>query len=457
VAIPPAPDLESLVRDYRGRDAVSQGEQFDTNPEQIEARTLRSHLEGIKIALLPKKTRGETVRLRLTLRYGDENNLRGLRTACSLLPSLMTRGTKTRTWQQLQDELDKNQIRLTSRGVTGSASFYVETKRQHLLAAVSLLQEVLRQPRLEGSEFEVLRQEQLTSWETSQTSPRDLAEISLSRTLWPYDAQNVRYVPTIAEQINDFRRLSIEQVRQLYSEYLGAAAGELVVVGDFEPDSLLTSCEKMLSGWTPAKSFQRISRPALTDVGGAKQSIQTPGKENAVYAGGFVIPMSDSHPDYAALLIGNHILGSSGLSSRLGDRVRQQEGLSYGVGSSFSASHRDPSGEFKVYAIANPTNMDRVVIAIDEELRRLVDNGPSGEELAEAKQGFLQRRELRRNDDRYLASFLARTLDADRTMAFYAKQEDAIRQLTREQVQQALSKHFAPDRLVVITAGDFEE
>src|SRR5262249_12487985 len=69
IATPTTPDVKALVRDYKGREAVARGEAFDVAPANIEARTKRSELPaGVKLALLPKKTYGESVNVQLVLR-----------------------------------------------------------------------------------------------------------------------------------------------------------------------------------------------------------------------------------------------------------------------------------------------------------------------------------------------------------------------------------------------------
>ncbi len=130
VDIPETPPLAKLLDGYKGREDVASGEAFDTSPANIDARTQRTNLpEGIKVALLPKKTRGESVHLRLVLRYGTPETLKGQNAAATLLPQLMLRGTKHLTRQQIQDELDKNKARLSASGDVGTVTFSLETKR----------------------------------------------------------------------------------------------------------------------------------------------------------------------------------------------------------------------------------------------------------------------------------------------------------------------------------------
>ena len=148
VPVPPSPNLAELFQGYQGRGVLSAGEVFDPSPKNIEARSQRTTLpDGLRLVLLPKKTRGETVHLRLTLRYGNVENLKGFDTAADVLPQLLTRGTTTQTRQQIQDELDRHRATLSAAGDTGFVTFTVQTKRTNLPAVLALVREILRSRR----------------------------------------------------------------------------------------------------------------------------------------------------------------------------------------------------------------------------------------------------------------------------------------------------------------------
>src|SRR5205814_7777668 len=120
------------------------------------------------------------------------------------------------------------------------------------------------------------------------------------------------------------------------------------------------------------------------------EEIRTPDKANAVFHAGLAFRLKEGDPDYAALRLGNFLFGGGTLSSRLGNRIRQKEGLSYGVTSSFTASPRDPSASFTINAITNPVNIDRVEKAVIEELTQFLAEGPSLTELSDAQRAFLE-------------------------------------------------------------------
>jgi zinc protease len=118
--------------------------------------------------------------------------------------------------------------------------------------------------------------------------------------------------------------------------------------------------------------------------------------------------------------MGNYILGSGALSSRLGNRIRQQDGLSYGVSSSLSASSFDQRASFTITAICNPQNIGRLEKAVQEELARLLRDGVTQEELEAARKGYLQSQQVTRSSDAALAGILSALRHSGRTMTHEA-------------------------------------
>jgi zinc protease len=453
--VPAKPDIASVLKDYKGREAVAAGEQLDPDPMKIESRVQRvDPIEGVKVALLPKKSRQEMAIVRLSLRYGNEQNLKGLVEACDFLPTLMTRGTQKLTREQLADELDKLEATLSGGGGTGSASFVVQAPRANLPKALDLLRQVLREPALKEEEFEILRRQQLAGLESSRTEPDDLASLAVERRLNPYPKDDVRYVPTIEEQIERTKALTLDQVKKVYTDYLGAGAGELAIVGQFEPEATLSLIRPILQGWKAKNPYARIVEKAAENVSTAAESIETPDKANATFLAGVALPMDDLHPDYPALVVANHVLGGTS-AARLFVRVREEAGLSYGVYSSFRAPMLDPNAQFRVSGICNPTNMAKVKELIGEEVRKLVAQGVTKEEVEEAKRSYLERRGMNRTQESALGGVLSGQLYAGRTMQQEADFEAKLKSLTPEQVTAAAKKYIDPDKLVIVTAGDF--
>jgi len=474
VAIPPTPDVAALLENYKGRAAMAEGEAFEATPENIESRVHRLDLtEGIKVTLLEKKSRGEEAHLSLTLHYGNEENLKGYESAVGFLPELMMRGTQKLTFQQFRDELDKLEANLGTGGggrgggggrrrggggggpSLGSITFSIQAKHDTLPAVLDLLRQVLREPLLPKDQFELAKEERIARLEEAKTEPAMLAPQALRRQLNPYPPENIRYVPTTDESLERLRKVTYEQVVELYHDFLGAQDGDLTIVGDFDPAPCLASLKETLSGWKAAKPYARIAMPIVAGETAGRQSIDTPEKANATYMAGLEFPLGDEDADYPALIMGNYILGSGTLSSRLGDRIRQKDGLSYGVSSSLTASAWDKRATLNIVAICNPQNMSHLEKDVQEELERLTKDGVTKEELEQAKQGYLQSRKVGLTSDQALSGMLSNLRQLNRTMKYEAELDQKIEALTPEAVAAAWRSHIDAKKLAIVVAGDF--
>jgi zinc protease len=455
--IPATPDLAEMIGDYKGRSDVAQGEEFDVDPLAIEKRLARSTLSsGIKVTLLPKKTRGSIVNLRLNFRYGNAEALKGLAVAAELMPQMLNRGSEHMTRQQITDELNNYRAQLRVSGTPGVLSVSVQTSRENVAKVLEIVKEVMKHPLFPKEELEIIREEQIAQINQQMSDPIALAMTNVSRKISPYPVDDPRYVPTMDEEAERVKAVTVEQIKDVYSHMLSSAVGELTIVGDFDPELVLPAVDEFTTGWSSDVKFERLARVSVNNEKGDREQILTPDKPNAAYIAAMTIPMRDDHPDYAALSIGNFVLGSSGLSSRLGDRLRQKEGLSYSVQSSLQPSAVDERTTFFLFAISNPDNAPKVHEAIQDELKKLLENGITAEELEAAKAGYLQEQQVQRTEDRAIVQTLESYAFIGRDMKFVAEFEDKISKLTVEEVNAALKKHIDPQRLFIVQAGDFK-
>jgi zinc protease len=455
--IPATPDLAEMIGDYKGRSDVAQGEEFDVDPLAIEKRLARSTLSsGIKVTLLPKKTRGSIVNLRLNFRYGNAEALKGLAVAAELMPQMLNRGSEHMTRQQITDELNNYRAQLRVSGTPGVLSVSVQTSRENVAKVLEIVKEVVKHPLFPKEELEIIREEQIAQINQQMSDPIALAMTNVSRKISPYPVDDPRYVPTMDEEAERVKAVTVEQIKDVYSDMLSSAVGELTIVGDFDPELVLPAVDEFTTGWSSDVKFERLARVSVNNEKGDREQILTPDKPNAAYIAAMTIPMRDDHPDYAALSIGNFVLGSSGLSSRLGDRLRQKEGLSYSVQSSLQPSAVDERTTFFLFAISNPDNAPKVHEAIQDELKKLLENGITAEELEAAKAGYLQEQQVQRTEDRAIVQTLESYAFIGRDMKFVAEFEDKISKLTVEEVNAALKKHIDPQRLFIVQAGDFK-
>jgi zinc protease len=454
--IPDVANIAALVKDYKGKTAVAAGESFDTSPLNIESRTTRFTLSnGMKIAFLPKKTRGEEVYFDMGMDFGSAELLNKRYDAGDNLGGMLMRGTKTLTRAQIDERMTALKAELSINGGGTSASASGKTTKENLAATLSLVADILKNPSLPSDQFEQMRNEMLIVLEASKSEPQSLADEAMNKHFDHWPAGHPLKARSIEEGIAALKQGKLEDAAAFHRDFYGANNAQLAIVGDFDPAKIKTELENLFGSWNSKKPYTRIAKtyfkPSVLD-----SEIKTPDKANAMLFMLSTIPVGQTHPDYAALAIGNYILGGGSLKSRLADRIRQKEGLSYGVGSQFSAEYLDENSSLLAYAIAAPENSRKAKTAIREEIALLLEKGITEAELKDAVDGILKSRSTARASDDGLAGRLQADLLYGRTMKTAQAYEDEIKRLTVAKVNEALRKHIKLDNLNFVIAGDFD-
>ncbi len=454
--IPPVPEAENLLADYSGREQRSAGEEFEATPENIENRVRRFELaNGTRVALLPKGTRGERVRGQITMRIGNEEALLGLGSIPGATASLLDRGTENYTRQELADRIDELQAGLSLSGST-SVSASIETRRENLAEVVDLIAEIAKRPTFPENELAEYKNRSLTQIAQQADDPAGVASRRISRHGSPWPPEHPNYVPTFEESKQRTESLSVDELGVFHQRFYGFGPGtSIAFVGDFDADELRAQLERHFGEWTAAVEFERIPNP-YREIPTERFVEQLDDKANAILIARQSMPLSDTHPEYPALQLAGYMMGGGFLSSRLGNRIRNQEGLSYSVGGNFNAGSLDENGGFFMFAAFAPENRERLEEVLDEELVKAVEDGFTEEELESGRTGFLQQQRLVRSDDGRLASLLSTGLYLDRDLFFNAEREARLAEVTLSEVNQAIANWLKPDALSVAIAGDFE-
>ena len=452
--IPAVPDLAAILKDYKGNELVAQGEVFDPTPANIDSKTIIADAGGMKLALLPKKTRGGSVYGRMTFYFGDEKSLFGKAKAADYVNSLLMKGTTKHTRQQIQDEFDKLKAQVYVYGDISETVVVIETIKDNLSAVIKLVAEVLREPAFPADEFEKLRQAILANIESQKSEPQSKAFEALNQHTNRYPKGDARYRPTLDEDIADNKNLKLEEITKFYKDFYGASNSYASFIGDFDEKEIKNLMAQLFGDWKSPKEFKRIIKP-YADLQTINKSIEAPDKANAFFIGFFPIKLNQQDPDYPALEFSNFLLGGGFLNSRLATRIRQKEGISYGVGSQMIVSPLDDNSAFFAYAIYAPENAEKLETVFKEEIAKIVKEGFTATEIAEAKKGYLQSKSVARSQDNSLASTLCTNLFLHRTMAWDADFEKKVQALTPEQILAVNKKYFDPAKITIIKAGDF--
>ena len=470
-------DLPTLFKDYQSSVTVAHGEDFAPTPANIESRLVRFRLaNGMKVAMLPKQTAGGRVSAVLELHFGDSGSLAGKNAVAQLAGSLLMRGTKNKTRQQLQEEMDKLDARITVTGGGGgaggggrggrggfvgggsgvsSAIATIDTKAENLVPAIRLALEMLKEPAFSQSDFEQAQQRRLQALETPPTDPGIRATEELQRHLSPFAKDDPRYMESREEQSAALKRVTLDDVRKFHAEFYGASHGVLVVLGQFEKDAVRQVATETLAGWNSVAHYDQLpSRYKKADSINLK--IETPDKENAQFEAGMRVQMSEDDGNYPAMVLANYMFGGS-IAARMPNRIRNVEGLSYGASSRFTVPEDGDAAMFAATISSNPSNTPKVEASFKDELEKTLKNGFTEDEVAAAKKAFLDQRAVARSQDAGLLRLLASHEHLGRTMKWDDELENHIRALTAEQVSAAFRRHIDPAALSIVKAGDFHK
>ena len=459
-APPPARvDVAALVKDYKGDASVATVEAFDATPATLDALLQTSRLpSGMRVGLLPKPTRGRAVQARLVLRFGDEKSLFRQDTVASLVGAVIDKGAAGLTRQQVSDGFDKLRAEVGFNAEGQSLAVSISTVREHLPAVLALLGRVLRTPTFPADALDEARRQALTGIERQRKEPEAVIGNALDRLGNPYPRGDLRYESTFDEAVQDIQAVTAEQLRAFHRSFYSAAQAEFAAVGDIDPAAVQAALQQAFGDWKqPAagpRAYARVPRP-LVPVPAQRLVLNTPDKQNANFLAVLPLPLNDTHPDYPALQLANFIFGSGG-SSRLWKRIRETEGLSYGVGSGVQWSQRDLNSRWTSSAIFAPQNLPRVEAAWREELVRALQDGFTQAELDEARSALLNMRRLGRAQDAAVASQAVRNLELGRRFALSQQVDDKLAAVTLAQVNAAWRLYIDPARVAVAWGGSFD-
>jgi len=455
--IPATPDPADRFRDYKGGETIQQGEVFDPTPKNIEARVIRTTLpNGLKLVMFPKKTRGGTVVAAVSVRLGDEKSLFGRSTAGEMAGAMLMRGTRSKNRQQIQDETDRLKAQMSVGGGNDSVFANIRTSEANLADSLRFARELMREPSFPASEFELIRQQRIAGAEARKTEPENLASLELSRYFNArYPRGDVRYVPTLDEDIEDLKKVKLEEAKQFYQQFYGAGEGEIVVSGQFDPDQIKKLIGDLFGDWKSPARYQRITN-SYTKLQAINRKIETPDKQNAIFLIGMPLKMNDDDPDAAALAIAGMVFGGTP-NSRLFQRIRVKDGLSYGASANFSMPAKDDGGRMTGYAIAAPQNTPKVEADFNEELARALKEGFTADEVEKAKKSWLDQHMQERTEEGRVALILRERERWGRTLQWDAKREAAVAALTPQQVNDAFKRYVDTSAITIIKGGDFKK
>lgn len=449
-------DLQRVCQKYLRRDkltavslnpeATRQAAPSAEKREAIAPVCHRHSLPNQATVLLQADHRLPSIHLRVIFRGGPLYESAGARGATSILATLLTKDTRKRTKEQVAEVIEGAGGSFNDFSGNNTFGLSIEVLPDDIDLALDLLSEALLRPSFAEETFERERQAEIAALK------EDLDEIvdrgrKLLRTRFFGDH------PLATEPsgtIASLEAMRLEDVRGLYQRLVSAENLVISAVGDFDEVALRERLEE-LAGEVPARGFVPKEAPFAAPAAPGEHKESMARKQAVVFEA--YPDLGVTHRRYQVGEVADELF--SGMSSLLFEKVREEKGLAYFVGSNRITGI--DTGLFYFYAGTNPATVDPVVAEIKEEIRRVQEGGVTEEELRRCQRRLKARKRMG------LQSFGARAMDAGLNVIFglpvcdsnfYDERIDAV---TLDDLQKFACDHFSPEKRVLLVVGPEEQ
>ena len=425
---------------------------WDGSPERlIDALRVDTLPNGLRLATLP--TSGSDVSVRLSVRYGSNTLLAGRRAAAQLFSFIPKTGPADMTAAAFSDLKTRLQIDMgTSFGVGELVVNVNNARRDTLDQALRLLSQTVRNPRLDTASIEKARQDQGFAARAMERSPILLARNTLQRRLWQLPASHPLYDATSAERDASSKSVPDAEVAKIYQELWSTANMLLVVVGDFERDTVHRIVRDVFGDWSKSGPRAEALDAPYVETRPERIAVPLSGLREAQLVAGLLVPLGRDSADLSAMQVAAHIIGSGATTSRLGARIREQAGLSYTVLASLE-SPRGAASLFIIRANAVSEGLQRVEELTRAELAAILREGFSEEDVARAKEEMANSWRGFIGQPRQVVRLLVDRLSSGGSFSDELADQRRLSAVTAESATRAVRKYLDPTRLVVVHVG----
>ncbi len=364
-----------------------------------------------------------------------------------LTASALMRGTHSRSFDEIYQTIESIGASLSIGAGSHHTSFRGKALAEDLQVILDLLSDVLRSPSFPKRDVEQLRAEKLTGLALRDQDTSSVADMAFDKLIYkghPYSQASDGYPETV-------EHLSLADIRAFHRRAFGPRGAVLVVVGAVKAKRALDAVQALFGDWSVK---DQVASPDVPDA----PRLRKPIRKNVAMAGKTQVDLvigaagpRRSAPEYLAASLGNNVLGRFGLYGRLGDRVRQQEGLAYYAYSSVTGG--TGPGPWKISAGVNPANVDRAVELIKDEVKRFTEKRIGASELTDNQANFIGRLPLQLESNGGVAGGLVYIERHQLGLDYYQRYPESILGITRDAVLEAARRYLDPDRLAVAVAG----
>jgi len=415
------------------------------------ARTERLVLPNGVVLIVRENHANPTVGLFGNLKAGGMFNPKDRMGLASFTAEMLSRGTATKTSQQISEELDFIGARLSASAGIEAANFQAYCLSENFEEVFSLLADVLRHPAFPDSEVEKLRGEFETGIREEDDDPRSVARRELNYALFP---EGHPYHQTPRGTLESLRAITRQDVLAFYRAYYRPDTMILVVVGDVTVEQVKKACQALFGDWSVPGKAPDYEIPSVPLAGKPERKVVSMMDKSEVIVRLGHAGIARSDPDYYACELMNFVLGGA-FTSRLMADLRDKQGLTYVAYSYFQATQG--AGPFGIVMQVNPKDVDRAVAATRADLEEFIAKGVTEQELKEAKDYLIGNLPLSLESNSGIAQTLLEAEFYRLGLDYVDKYPSYVRAVSREDVQKMARKHLHPDRLASVIVGPYKQ
>ncbi len=381
--------------------------------------------------------------------YFEPADKRGL---AGITAAMLERGTMKRTKLQIAQSLESVGASVSFSGDTFSVNIGGRSLAKDLPMVLATLAEELREPAFAAEELEKIKSTSIVAIRERRLNTGFRSYQRFVNLDYPKDSPF--YVPENDTLIASVQAMTVADVRKYYQEHFGGRSLILTVVGDVSGSEVAKQFTEGFQDFQGPTDLQiAVTDPPLPKTT-KRETIVVTDKASVDIVMGVPASLRRSSPDYFAAIFANSALGQSTISSRLGLQVRDKEGLTYGIGSSFSSPSL-AGGPWSITLSANPNNVEQSIRSAKAVLEDYVQKGMRPDELADEKSSAIGRFQVGLSTNAGLAASLLNSEFYKLGPNFLDQVPQTLNAVTLEEVNTAIRKYFHPDLLTVVTAGDY--
>ncbi len=370
--------------------------------------------------------------------------------AAFLLAKTIDRGTATRSATEIAEALEDRGVSL---GVTVTRHLFslaCTCLAEDFEVVLSLIAEIVMSPSVPESELALQRGEAVTCIHQDADNPAVRAMEGLMVLL--YGAEHP-YGRPARGTVDLVERTTREQLLVLHARRFAPSELTLVIVGAVEMAKAFDATAGAFGAWRRPIP-QAVVLPGVAEVR-TRQRVVLPmmNKSQTDIAYGFTT-ITRADPNYYAFWLMNVVLGNYAMGGRLGESIRERQGMAYYASSTF-----DPNvlpGPLVVRAGVSAANVDRAIRSIDEEIAALSKNGITDQELTESRQYMIGAMPRTLETNGGIAQFLQTCEFFGLGLDYDVRLPDLLGAVTREEVLALARRYLDPDRASIVVAGPYD-